>query len=341
MLVRVRSGGILGFRRLVRQLGGDPARLLGDVGLLMDGIGEHDAYIPYRNVLMAFDHAATELDVPDFGLRLAAMQDLSVLGTLGLAIQSARDLREGVLIASRYMHFHTPGFVLSIEGAGTPGFEVVKFQFRLDDCPPFPQASEHAVSHICKLVTVLSHGGLQPHEIHLMHDRISPVETYVEHLGVKPVFASQFNGALLDRAAMRRRLPPSNEGLQRFLEKFLLSLSPPPHLNTDEQVRTVLPTLIRAGPVTLAGVAQILRLHPRTLQRRLQTCGTSFEEVFDQARREIVCEMLTQGNIPLADIAHIVGFSEQPVLTRACRRWFNATPGAVRKSGDYLISKSS
>jgi AraC-like DNA-binding protein len=35
--------------------------------------------------------------------------------------------------------------------------------------------------------------------------------------------------------------------------------------------------------------------------------------------------------MPLGQLAGVLGFSEQSVLSRACRRWFGASPSAVRR----------
>jgi len=42
--------------------------------------------------------------------------------------------------------------------------------------------------------------------------------------------------------------------------------------------------LVADGATSLAEVADILRLHPRTLQRRLRSNGTTYQEVLEEAR---------------------------------------------------------
>ncbi|MDM0108592.1 AraC family transcriptional regulator ligand-binding domain-containing protein [Variovorax sp. J22R24] len=74
MLDIVRAGGLAGFESLVRSLGGSPSVILRRVGLGIDDLADPDRYLPYRNVLLAIEEAATELKSPDFGLRLSAVQ---------------------------------------------------------------------------------------------------------------------------------------------------------------------------------------------------------------------------------------------------------------------------
>jgi AraC-like DNA-binding protein len=97
-----------------------------------------------------------------------------------------------------------------------------------------------------------------------------------------------------------------------------------------EQAEEVLRGLTRAGMADLARVAQALGLHPRTLQRRLQAEGVRFGELLDAQRKAWAGELMVQRSLPLADIAQLLGFADQSVLTRACRRWFGATPRQLR-----------
>ena len=42
---------------------------------------------------------------------------------------------------------------------------------------------------------------------------------------------------------------------------------------------------------------------------------------------------LLDTDLPLSQVAGLLGLAEQAVLTRACRRWFGRTPREVRRAG--------
>jgi AraC-like DNA-binding protein len=81
------------------------------------------------------------------------------------------------------------------------------------------------------------------------------------------------------------------------------------------------------------GVAGLLAMHPRTLQRHLAAENTTFESIREEARKEAALHYLRETRIPLSQLAGLLGFSEQSVMTRSCRRWFGAPPSALRRSG--------
>jgi len=89
----------------------------------------------------------------------------------------------------------------------------------------------------------------------------------------------------------------------------------------------------------------MLGFHPRTMQRRLDAEGSSFEAIKDAVRREIALQYLRETTIPLAKLANMLAFPEHSALTRSCRRWFGAPPSAIRRGfarervGDNTSSK--
>jgi AraC-like DNA-binding protein len=78
-------------------------------------------------------------------------------------------------------------------------------------------------------------------------------------------------------------------------------------------------------------VADMLATHPRTLQRRLRSEGTTFEAIVDLVRREIALRNLADESVSLVQIAEKLGYSETSVLTRSCHRWFSRSPRQLRK----------
>jgi AraC-like DNA-binding protein len=71
---------------------------------------------------------------------------------------------------------------------------------------------------------------------------------------------------------------------------------------------------------SLEDVARAMRMSPRTLQRRLQREGTSFQELIDARRRELAVELQRLG-IPAKEAAFRLGFQDPSAFSRARRRW--------------------
>lgn len=81
----------------------------------------------------------------------------------------------------------------------------------------------------------------------------------------------------------------------------------------------------------LKDAAKDLNLTPRTLIRRLDGEGTSFQAIKDGLRRDIAIRDLSRGLKSIEEISQDIGFASAANFHRAFRRWTNATPGAYRQ----------
>jgi len=78
-------------------------------------------------------------------------------------------------------------------------------------------------------------------------------------------------------------------------------------------------------------VARALHMSVRTLQRRLVDSGTTFRCLADDVRRQLALGYLADPAVSIAEVAFMLGFSEQRSFNRAFRRWTGETPGRWRR----------
>lgn len=81
----------------------------------------------------------------------------------------------------------------------------------------------------------------------------------------------------------------------------------------------------------LEAAAAALHMTPRTLIRRLEADGTSFQAIKDGLRRDIAIRRLQVGTASIEAIAQDVGFSSAASFHKAFHRWTGATPSAYRR----------
>lgn len=329
---QIRAGALTGYIGLVCALGGDPDAVLGQCGLSAPKLQDPDQLVSYRKVMQAIEAGASELGCPDFGLQLKQQQDLTFLGPLALVIQSAKTVREGFVLAGKHMAFHTPGVLLKLEPDGG-ALERIEFHLLLTGLPEFPQVVEHAVAHMVNTLTILANGKFGAHSVHFTHKAQSPLSVYRQHLAIAPTFESTFNGLMVDIKAMRSCVETGNTVLKGFAERFVLAGQPSGDAGAADQVQWALAQLAPSGQGNLLAVSRVLQIHPRTLQRQLRREGFSFDQLQAQHMKELAMNLLAQKHIPLDRVAHLLGFAEQAVLTRACKRWFGQTPGRLRSAG--------
>ena len=96
--------------------------------------------------------------------------------------------------------------------------------------------------------------------------------------------------------------------------------------------------------VTTTGVAAVVALalavlRPVAIESSGSVVGPKVLVLVDQSRRDTAHRLLLDTELSLHQICNQLGYSEQSVLTRSCKRWFNTTPTAhriTRGGGDSI-----
>jgi AraC-like DNA-binding protein len=98
------------------------------------------------------------------------------------------------------------------------------------------------------------------------------------------------------------------------------------------QLHRTLRLLLLSGKSSGDDLAQTLSLHRRTLNRRLQAQGTTFQRVLDEVRFEVARQLLEHTHAPISDIAGALCYADVPAFMHAFRRWTGTTPARWRES---------
>jgi AraC-like DNA-binding protein len=90
-----------------------------------------------------------------------------------------------------------------------------------------------------------------------------------------------------------------------------------------ETIRQLIMALLPGGRCTAQQVARHLRVDRRTLHRHLSADGLSFTALLNQVRSELVLRRLRDGDLPLAEVSGLLGFSAPSAFSH----WFRSTFG--------------
>ncbi len=102
---------------------------------------------------------------------------------------------------------------------------------------------------------------------------------------------------------------------------------PPPAI---DRVRAVLLESLPAGDGTMGAVAGQLAMSTRTLHRRLQGEGTTFQRVLDTTREALARHYLANPDLSAAEISFLLGYADASSFYRAFHDWTGSTPERVR-----------
>ncbi|HEV2502742.1 MAG TPA: AraC family transcriptional regulator ligand-binding domain-containing protein [Mesorhizobium sp.] len=133
----------------------------------------------------------------------------------------------------------------------------------------------------------------------------------------------------------RRPFLTSNEQLwaafEPELRQRLSDLDMP--VTTARRVRAALLEGLPSGLVSMEAIGRKLAMSKRTLQRRVEAEGTSYQQILNETREALARHYLEKTALPAAEIAFLLGFDEPNSFYRAFRSWTGTTPERIRQEG--------
>lgn len=329
MQKKVRSGVAMGAPELVHELGGDFAGLASEAGFDPSALKIPDTPIPVAGFVKFLDIASETLRCEAFGLRLAQYQELSLFGSLGSLFHSCTTIGEFVGDLAHYFPMHTQGTLIAI----TPAPDGIMLNYEMSS----------GVGNSNRQVVELGFGILvnelrrhlpewRPAEIYLRHAPPVDRKWHYLFLGPELIFNADRNAVFIDSVTLSRLTTTgdvaAHETLAHGYDAARKGVDGMVQIRTEAIIRAILPF----APYDLPSVAKLMRLSPRTLQRRLASEGTHLAEIVDSVRADLALKYLEDSMLSVAEIAEILQFSETSALSRACRRWYGKSPRDVLKT---------
>ena len=141
-----------------------------------------------------------------------------------------------------------------------------------------------------------------------------------------------YGGAWALTIAIPRRilhLPPL-----RGPEKPVRAVGQPADQPADlpSTLREVLKGYLRSGEAHLQLAGELVGTSPRTLQRHLRDCGTTFSRVLEEAKYQVAADLLADEQLHTLDVAYAAGYTDPSNFSRAFRRMAGMTPTEYRTS---------
>ncbi|HBX55998.1 AraC family transcriptional regulator [Pseudomonas sp. UBA2684] len=323
------SNWALGIVQALEMGGVDCRAIFPELGLDYAALEDPDARFPQDGMTRLWRRAVELSGNPAIGLNMAKVVRPASFHVVGYALMSSRTLKEGFARLVRYQRIIGEGADLSFR-ATPKGYELI-LAIHGDRLPPARQSIEASLAYALAFCRWMTGKPIRPQQILFQGDPPADLEPFNQVFQAPLKFNAAHYALLFERADMEMPLPTANESLaqlhDRFAGEYLARFS---ESRVTHRARQVLCRLLPQGEPKREAVAQALHLSQRTLQRRLQEEGTSFQHLLDDTRRELAEQYLAQPNLTLLEVAYLLGFADPSNFFRAFRRWFDCTPGEYR-----------
>jgi AraC-like DNA-binding protein len=323
------SSWAMGIVKSLEMDGLDCRTLFTELGLVYADLENPDARFPQDSMTRLWTRAVQLSGNPAVGLNMARVVRPASFSVAGYALMSSRTLKEGFERLVKYQRIIADSADLSFKLL-PEGYALI-LTVHGDLLPPTRQSAEASLAFALAFCGWLTGRPLHPRQVLIQGDQPKNVDPYKKFFHAPLTFNAAYDALVFEHADMEAPLRTADEAMaklhDRFAGEFLARFA---SNRVTHQARQVLCRLLPQGEPKREAVAQSLHLSQRTLQRRLQEEGTSFQTLLDDTRRELAEQYLAQPQMTLLEIAYLLGFADPSNFFRAFRRWFDETPGEYR-----------
>ncbi len=314
--------------RKLEELGVSPAFVLRRAGLPPGLFDQEKILLTTEEFFALYRGLAEASGDPAIGLKLGTEDRVERYDPITLAAVSARSLRDALQRLARYKQLTCPEALDVVER----GDECrVQFRWLLAEETEPPVLVDLCFAAVVRLAHRGTGALVNPKRLEF-RGATRNRETYEAHFRCPARFNGRRNTIVFRKADLDRPFITHNADLfaavapqlEAELAQALASKT------ISEQVKGVLKRLLAGRRPGIEDVASELRVSSRTLQRRLTEAGVTFQQLMQEARRELARHYLKHSSLELNQTAYLLGYEDAHSFFRAFHGWEGSSPGEWR-----------
>lgn len=276
--------------------------------------------------------AATLTGDTNFGLHVGERISPASYPVLGYTLMSCSTLRHALAQVTRYEEIiHNLGhFTLQVDQESM----TLHWANALLDAAANRHVTESVLTGLRIFAERLVERPIPIQSISLTHPRPNNIDELTRVFGSNITFNASVNTVECNAEVLEWPVAQADASLfpvlKQHAERLLALRSEAPSIVDD--VRRALSSLLSSGDVKLKHVAEKLKMHPRTLQRRLNDAHTSFAQVLEELRQGMAEHYLADISVSLGEVAFLLGYHDQSSFNRAFKEWKGVSPSGYRDS---------
>lgn len=324
------------FPQRLEEAGLSPLAVLRQAGLPM-GLFNQEKVLVTTDELFALWRGLAEVSLdPAIGLRMGSEERIERYDPVSIAALYARSFRDALQRFARYKQLTCPEEIHIVERGDECS---IQFKWLLaSDSEP----SVLLDTCFARVVAIGRRGTGQfvvPLRVEFQR-QAAHSKIFESHFGCPVNFDAGRNAVVFSKTDIDRPFLTHNAELLAMLapqlEAELTSRSS--RQTASEQVKIILKRLLAGQRPAMQDVAREMRLSSRTLQRRLTEEGATFQQLLEDARRELAHHYLLQASLELNETAYLLGYEDANSFFRAFHHWEGTSPGqwrAIHKSQNF------
>jgi AraC-like DNA-binding protein len=274
--------------------------------------------------------AARELQDECLGFHLARDFELGQIGLVYYVMASSEQLADALRNAERYCAINDEGIRLRVSADRTVS---IGLEYLNIDRPYDHHHIEFWLVTLVRVCRAITRARLAPKQIKVKHLRTQTPPDVRRHLGCEIDFGADIDEILFPPPIGALPVVGADNHLNSLLLQYaseaLGKRARRPSIlrhQVEEQIAQLLPH----GKASVSEIARRLGMSRRTLVRAMSDEGATFSTVLKNLRVALAKRYLSEEELPISEIAWLLGYREISSFTHAFARWTGLAPREFR-----------
>lgn len=329
---------------VLRELGKPVNEMLAAANISAVEIADRENSIPIAKYLRAVEEAVTRFDIPDLGFRVGAHTRTLEHGVVGYAILSSATIKEGLQRYERYQLLLGPllkiRFDYDHQGARLIALPLAK-EWQLSDAALRYFVQEWLITWRDWAQMIDGADKLFNHvKLGFAHHQSS--EIYKQYLGCNVSFGNAATEASIPLKYLDLSVECGNKTIGALCHVQCEGLLE--NLKNRDGLTAEIQKYMSSAPgelPTMEQMADTLCMSSRTLRRRLQAEGVTYQKLVSDYRINMAKHYLQETSMPANGIAELIGYANAPNFYRAFFKETGQTPQEYRVNANKVIARFS
>jgi AraC-like DNA-binding protein len=315
---------------MLRAEGTSCSELLGTLHLREPDLQDAHKLVSARQRIAAYQYAQRHSRDPAFALHCGRDMRLAAFGIWGYALMCCDSMAKVFDFGFRYLRLAGPLMRKSMYMGQQ------RVIIRADDTlllgELFPYALEMWWASIYSAMRSILDSEVKLTAVKVAYPRPPHWRDYEAVFDCPVEFGASHCEMIFPLAHMSRRPVQANIITAEICEELCSNMLHRLEQSSDlvTRIRNLLLANARSAP-SLESIARRVHMSPRSLRRKLQNEGTSYQKILAEVRALLAKEYLATTDLSMEQVAELIGFGHVANFQSAFKRWVKQTPAQFRK----------
>lgn len=330
--IAVNKPEIQRFHHAFLKLGIDPCPIYKQLNIPFETMSAQSATLPMGSYYTLLNQVADSSNRRFLAADISLLLETNDMGVLAYILRCAENFNMLIQLLQRYVSLVTPGAEVSLL-EHEQNYVLTYGNTHYSAALQYQDVEGTIAQFVLIIRELLANDSWLAPEIYFKHCEKNSDDTSSYPFAEKVFFNHHCSGVSFPKDIIRTPIEGSDSKLLEILEEKALRSCELIQIedNFVNKVRLLVSSGIKQSNLSSEKLAEALGVSRRTLNRRLQDAGTSYNTLREEALIDLAKESLITTSSSVAEIAQSLGYSESSAFNRLFKKSTGGTPLQYRK----------